>query len=282
MLNMVSMPHKKLTHAIAVANTNFMVKIWLCAAMVLIYTSLCIFPLVLVGSDPVEATEPHLHHAKPKDPHKYYLHSTGAHGFHYLDNTIIPRASYYAVATLDQSAVLTFNYPPGYELEGHVAHLKFNKSVKPEILLIINSRAHAGKVLNFELRFDLNNDNQFDLIAQFYNYTTRYSNHTEEKVHLVYTNYTGNIGDLRGGWIQLAIWRTDTIAEDVLIYCGAYSMYSWVKIPYDAPPGRVSDTKLDNRDKISNLRLWIVTVAIIICACIVITRIISKKRMQSR
>lgn len=216
-------------------------------------------------------------------PNILFLHSTGAiSGYQFL-STELPTNRSTAVAILSTAEEITFDYPPLHTQGLLMRNMKFNRSDYPKIYIIVISQKQAGKLINIELRFDVDNDSKFEFKATFPLYKTT-SVWEEEVINLSYRRYEGRPTDITNGWVQLAIWRSDnlnTTAGDVIIYCGAYNKISWLSIPFT--PKELIDK--DDTHSISSTAPNIVlgsSICVIIIIIIVIISIYLYKRKKVR
>jgi len=152
------------------------------------------------------------------------------------------RSSYDSAAS-----AMFFDFPYDlYPLDGLTA--QYESSVTPYINITVNTNYVSGKVIHTEVRFDTNGDGAFETKALFDTITTIWDPSVnggimkEESFNLYSTGYTnGPPGNMNNGLIQVAFWRTDGITDQpgngidedwLTIYCGAYSHWSWVALPY--------------------------------------------------
>ena len=142
-----------------------------------------------------------------------------------------------------ESAML-FNFPFDlYPLGGLTS--QYEPDVTPYVNFTVNTNYQLGKVIHVEIRFDTNGDGTIETKALFNSFTT--VNDPQQGFHEEYikqysTGYTnGTPGNMNDGMIQIAFWRTDGIIDQpgnaidedwCTIYCGAYSKWSWVALPY--------------------------------------------------
>ena len=140
-------------------------------------------------------------------------------------------------------SAMLFNFPyDTYPLSGLTAQYE---SVTPYVNFTVNTNYQLGKVIHFEVRFDTNGDGAFETKALFNSYTTTndpQQGFQEEYIKQYSTGYTnGTPGTMNNGSIQIAFWRTDGIIDQqgnaidedwCTIYCGAYSKWSWIALPY--------------------------------------------------
>ena len=162
------------------------------------------------------------------------------------------------------ASAMTFDFPyEAYPLSGLTAN--YEPGVTPFVNLTINTNYVNDKLVNFEIRFDANDDGIFETDAMFDPYTTQNDpmEWNEEHIRASFTGYSnGPPGNMRNGTVQLAFWRTDNIEDDpgtgidedwLTIYCGAYGKYSWVLLPYKwAPINPVPVIKPDNYEDPEN------------------------------
>jgi len=154
------------------------------------------------------------------------------------------------------NSAMIFNFPwkhsenNKYPLDGLTA--SYLPEITPYVNLTVNTLFQAGKVINFEVRFDSNGDEIYETKALFNTYTTQWnqSQHngqlSEERIRAQFMGYSnGAPGNMVNGKIQMAFWRTDGITDNpgtapdedwLTIYCGAFiDKESWVVLPFRWP-----------------------------------------------
>jgi hypothetical protein len=152
------------------------------------------------------------------DTYKYYLQSQKP--------VVDPDAK--VVLNADRSSV-TFTH--------HIVGRKVNESMEPYVELWVNSNHNAGKVLKVTLRFDADNDGEFESTFGFGPYTT-VTTQQAEQLWLNYTSREGTLMDMKeksGGLVELKVSRVDDQNESLILYCGAYELFSFVDTPYSEP-----------------------------------------------
>ncbi len=187
----------------------------------------------------------------------YYIYSyhKGAKIWHLDDYSSVGGGSnQFNMANLNSSfdsssSAMTFWFPwhhenteyPGWE-DGLTSN--FNANIIPTLNLTINTNYVDNKEIHMELRFDTDGNGDWDTRAQFGTFITQQPGGlTEEYINFESTGYTnGAPGNMNGGYIQLALWRTDGITDNpntamdedwCTIYGGAFNKTSRAILPYE-------------------------------------------------
>ena len=124
----------------------------------------------------------------------------------------------------------------------------YDKATDINILLSMNSKDGAGKMVHVQMLFDYNNDGIEDTKVDFPEYLTT-KTFDVENITLHPESVSGTFQDFRGldsggtgenapgGTVTVRIWRNDDQDDSkLIIYCGAYNRASRASIPYYKGP----------------------------------------------
>jgi hypothetical protein len=163
---------------------------------------------------------------------------------YYLLHDYVPQydvSKYYLVPYVPENSsdnkVLLEPGGPGITFEHHILGRKADNTLIPTVDMWVNPGNTTNKVLELTLRFDAENDGDFECVYTFGPYTTHLRNDAER----VFINPGEQEGEPRdmigenGGLVELKIRRTDDVNESLIIYCGAFDRASWVETPYPTP-----------------------------------------------
>jgi hypothetical protein len=126
---------------------------------------------------------------------------------------------------------------------GHnIRDRKYNDQIDPSIYLWLNTKGKKGLSLEFEITFQMVEDNTVKpdkkYKISFDSYVTK-GNSSLEIVNLTFSQYDGKPFDIKYGndnWcmVYLTISRIDNKTDSkLLVFSGANDKISYIKIPYD-------------------------------------------------
>ncbi|MCK5644704.1 MAG: hypothetical protein KAJ19_28150, partial [Gammaproteobacteria bacterium] len=156
----------------------------------------------------------------------------------------------------------------GVTFEHHTLGRKADNTVIPTVDMWVNPGDTTNKVIELTLRFDAENDGDFECVYTFGPYTTHLRNDAER----VFINPGEQEGEPRdmldenGGLVELTIRRVDDINESLIVYCGAFDRASWVETPYPTPGYREDP---ENGDSVVGTKDFLTIVVVIVVIALV-------------
>lgn len=141
-----------------------------------------------------------------------------------------------------------FRYP-GIGLGWKILSSTYNPALPISINLTINSANETGKIFNFEIDIDLDNDGFNDTFIYFPPFQTQLTLEPE------YVNLAGTLsgatGPMNNARIYFRVWRTDTVPENQWAVARVYAGYiyeSTITLPWINPAPTANMAKPDNSE----------------------------------
>ena len=171
---------------------------------------------------------------------------------YYLDFTQLSTVVPGGWAGVNQGGVdfaSVFRYP-GPGLSWKILSSTYDPTLPISINVTLNSANETGKIFNFEIDIDANNDGLNDTFISFPTYTTVCTLEPEH-VNLAGVMPPGPIPDLQDARVYLKVWRTDTVAENPRAIARLYAGYiyeSKITLPWINPAPTANMAKPDNSE----------------------------------